>query len=138
MGPLVVAFSTALVLSLLSCEQTAYQAEPAQGAKCRIPQAPPAPAPGVPANPTYQSSTTPPTRYRGDRSFQVQFVAPDQIERACGLTMPVCGYKMMACRRGDKLILPNPCAGNSIVEPYGKLVCHELGHADGWPAYHGD
>lgn len=139
MGALSMILAIALSLGLSTCvPQTAYQSEPIAGAKCQVPQAAPKPGPGVPANSTYQSNVTPPIRYRGDRSFQVQFVAPEEIERACGLTMPICGYKMMACRRGNKLILPNPCAGNAILEPYGMLACHELGHANGWPATHGD
>lgn len=125
------------VLALLSCERTAYQSQP--DGTCEPPQVIlKRPGDNLPPNPTYQNNGTPPVRYRGDRSVMVEFVAPDKVEQACGLAKPVCGYRMMACRRGNRLIMPNPCAGNHIVEPYGKLLCHELGHANGWPAYHGD
>lgn len=126
-------------LALFSCEPTEYQFQADPTAKCDPPQVVLKRHGGnMPANATYQSNGAPPQRFRGDRSFHVQFVAPSKIEEACGLAKPICGYRMAACRRGNKLIIPNPCTGNAILEPYGKLVCHELGHANGWPAYHGD
>lgn len=128
----------AFVLS--TCEQpTAADYAPTAAKTCVPPQIV-LRKPGInyPPNATYQSNGAPPLRFRGDRSVQIQFASPDEVERLCGVTKPICGFRLMACARGNKLIMPNPCGANSIVEPYGKLLCHEMAHANGWPAYHGD
>jgi antirestriction protein ArdC len=33
--------------------------------------------------------------------------------------------------------MPNPCAFPDS-DAYAHLLCHELGHANGWPPTHGD
>jgi antirestriction protein ArdC len=45
--------------------------------------------------------------------------------------------KTNACATGERLVLPNPCAFGSN-DRYAALLCHELGHANGWPPTHGD
>jgi hypothetical protein len=39
----------------------------------------------------------------------------------------------IACANEGWAIMPNPCAWR---DPYAKMMCHELGHANGWAAGH--
>lgn len=97
----------------------------------------PVPSSGVAPNSSYVSEAAPPLRFRGDARTIIQFAPPDEVDRLCSGGRPVCGFRFSACRRGNQLIMPNPC-GPAMAEPFAKLLCHELAHVNGWPATHGD
>lgn len=77
----------------------------------------------------------PPDRFRGDVTVSVMFTSryaeecenyglnPDQSIQACSI-------------KGDRtylIIVPNPCnsTGN-----YARILCHEIGHQNGWGRRH--
>lgn len=89
---------------------------------------------------TAYSSDWPPMRYRRDNGALVMFVSPELAVKMCGppekpdQTRAGCGVM------GDNgvwvLAILNPCLFPSD-DLYALLVCHELGHINGWPADHG-
>jgi hypothetical protein len=88
---------------------------------------------------TLYSDGTPPARFQSDSAAIILFVSGDGVEQLCGKSPP--GLRTMACTKTppDKpplMVMPNPC----LVEYdyYAHLLCHELGHVNGWPATHGD
>jgi hypothetical protein len=129
--------AVALVLSAPSCERTVtrLQLAPAPAQKCEPPRIVLV-KPGMPANVTYQSNSMPPQRFQGDKRITVHFTTPEGVTKHCNGGKPICGFRIMACQKGNELILPNPCRYG--MESYGRLSCHEVAHANGWPAYHGD
>lgn len=93
--------------------------------------------PGVtPPNATYQSSGNPPVRFQADRRVTMRFTSPENVERVCGNDRKICGFTIKACFKNGEIIAPNP--NGYSTETYGRLIAHELGHANGWPAHHGD
>jgi hypothetical protein len=62
----------------------------------------------------------------------------DGINRACLPDFGAApeGMKTDACEIGGKVIAPNPCSYPET-DSYAHLLCHEIGHANGWPATHG-
>jgi len=91
----------------------------------------------VAPNSTYYSDGAPPARFRADNQVEVVFRSPTEVARICGGgTPPTCGMQILACQQGGKIYMPNPCG--SAEEFYGRLLCHELGHLNGWPSTHGD
>jgi hypothetical protein len=79
----------------------------------------------------------PPVRYQGDRTVVVMFLDPEAVPAQCkamgdGLELPAYAQ---ACQKGGLIIMPNPCRWPTRSE-YGDLACHELAHANGWPANH--
>lgn len=110
----------------------------AQGLAC-------SPAPAQPSHsaadgPTPYSDARPPARFQGSITMRMQFVAPSEVTTRCvaiGDDPPPCGYTWLACTMIERResIFPNPCA--SPGDPYADLLCHELAHANGWPATHG-
>lgn len=95
-------------------------------------------APVLPDHSTPYSDGTPPTRFQGDNYAVILFVSDSGIDKICGKAPS--GMKTLACTDMAKKIavmtLPNPCAIQ--FDYYAHLVCHELGHVNGWPAMHGD
>lgn len=117
-----------------------------------LPYAYPAAA-GVPmpasaeARPHYRG--LPPVEFRGEWTGTVRFV--DDVKALCGDDAYACGSEL-------GLILPNPCTPDKIAEvgwspsdgsmamvrvgrrwveeDYRSVVCHEIGHAHGWPGNH--
>lgn len=76
----------------------------------------------------------PPDRFEGDNSALIVFGHADVIASLCGAQNLACtwfqqGVPIMAA--------PNPCllANRDL---YAAILCHELGHANGWPKTHGD
>ena len=86
-------------------------------------------------NATYYSDGMPPARYRGNARATVRFSSQDEIVDLCG--RPPCGLVVLACQQHKQLVMPNPCTYGAA-DKYAKLLCHELGHLNGWPATHGD
>jgi len=44
--------------------------------------------------------------------------------------------KTDACETGGRIIAPNPCSFPDT-DAYARILCHEIGHANGWPSTHG-
>jgi hypothetical protein len=40
------------------------------------------------------------------------------------------------CEDGDQMALPDPFSTDP--ETFSRIIKHELGHVNGWPATHGD
>lgn len=81
---------------------------------------------------------TPPIRFRKDSGAVVWFVSPRDLQMVCGGDAPV-GMVYAGCQ-GEKdgipiIAVPNPCLFDN--EPYAHVLCHELGHRNGWPGTHG-
>lgn len=81
----------------------------------------------------------PPQRFQGDKVAVVVFGGRPVIEYLCGKPNAD-GVGPIACTGEKKhttvMALPNPCAFADF-DFYAAIVCHELGHANGWPASHG-
>ncbi len=88
----------------------------------------------APPNSTPYSSGIPPVRHQRDNVAIVFFVS--DVSQLCGKPDDP-KYTTLACQHGEKLALPNPCK-YAAFEFYARIVCHELGHRNGWPALHGD
>lgn len=80
----------------------------------------------------------PPVRFRHDATLKVTYAT--DVQAAChkaGLR-EIAGTVVNACAiltgPDPRVILPNPCAASGA---HARAACHELGHANGWPADHG-
>lgn len=86
----------------------------------------------------------PPIRFRGDAGIpKVQFAKGLQVSSLCKIDL-LTGQEVMACTflapdtmKPNRMVLPNPCQPQFRGERFAELACHELGHANGWPATHG-
>ena len=89
--------------------------------------------------PSYYTDQTPPERFRRDTTVRLQITGQDGINQACHKAFgpPPPGMKTDACEIDGRVIAPNPCAFPAS-DAYARLLCHEIGHANGWPASHGD
>jgi hypothetical protein len=73
----------------------------------------------------------PPNEYRGDKTAIIQF----------GPVITLCGHLagegeiVLACasEKGQVMVVPNPCLAEG---DYARLLCHELGHLNGWSGGH--
>ena len=92
----------------------------------------------LPPNSTPYSDGRPPARYQGGATVMLQTTDQAGINSTCQALFgaPPAGMKMNACNTGERIVMPNPCDYPN--EAYAKLLCHELGHANGWPMTHGD
>lgn len=105
--------------------------------KCKPPRVVLIP-PTAPPNSTQWSTGAPPERYQGNtRASEIRFASPDEVDRIRNNGVPTCGYRVRACEIDGRLVMPNPCTFTQI-EPYAHLLCHEVGHLNGWPLTHGD
>jgi len=93
----------------------------------------PATAPALAPNSTLYSDGIPPARYQGNNSLALTVV--DDLNTVCGTPPP--GKHFLGCVRGGRTFMPNPCRTASE-HPYPRILCHELGHVNGWPGTHGD
>lgn len=66
-----------------------------------------------------------PVDYHGDVRAAVTFVQPDEVVRLCDQ-----GPTVVACQAGAQIIAPNPCL--YVEEYYAGVLCHEVGHMNGW------
>lgn len=93
----------------------------------------------VSAVPSYVDSGMPPVRFRADNAAVVIFTGRQGIDQMCGVAGP--NYIVLACTHsinGTPVVtMPNPC-GYGDTEAFAKIMCHEMGHVNGWPADHGD
>jgi hypothetical protein len=84
------------------------------------------------------NSDMPPARFQGDVGVAVYFTDQSGIEKYCGKASP--GHIIIACHRKhingtSVLFMPNPCLTGGL-EQYAKIMCHEIGHANGWSGDH--
>lgn len=92
----------------------------------------------VPASTQYNSpysTARPPERFQFDNAAVAIFTS--DVSQICG-TLPD-GYRIIACVQRTKdgtpiMVLPNPCMFPT--EQFGHIVCHELGHRNGWGGRH--
>lgn len=75
----------------------------------------------------------PPKEFRGDNIIigEVFFGAQETVDLYCG------GHgDIIACARfdGSRMVLPNACQPEFRGQQYADIVCHELGHPNGWGA----
>lgn len=80
-----------------------------------------------------RQATEPPQRYQGDNVAVLTFSASAPADCAGGSRE--FGVTVEACTRGNLVTVPNPCAWPGS-DPYAQLLCHELGHVNGWPSNH--
>jgi hypothetical protein len=115
---------------LAPTDQTAPNCEPPRIVLVRPGRTPP--------GATYQSSSMPPERYRGDKQVTVYFTTPGEVERICsGGRKRICGFRRLACLLSDgRIIAPHP--RDYATESFGRTIAHEVGHSLGWPAEHGE
>jgi hypothetical protein len=90
-------------------------------------------------NSTTVSDARPPERFLADKTVTVQFTDQSGIDKVCHprFGTPPAGMKTNACATGSRVVVPNPC-DFAQTERYAHLLCHELGHMNGWPSTHGD
>lgn len=77
------------------------------------------------------AASMPPERYQQSRPVMVEIVSPEMVASRCiqrGAVVPA-----MACANTEFITMPNPC---QYQDWYARLLCHELGHVNGWPAHH--
>jgi hypothetical protein len=88
---------------------------------------------------TPYSDARPPAALQQNRTVTVEFTGQQRINSVCNSLFgaPPAGMKTNACATGQRLVLPNPCTFGPN-DRYAALLCHELGHANGWPPPHGD
>lgn len=78
-----------------------------------------------------ESDAVPPARYQTNNIAQVVFVDRADIQRICRSSNP----NVVACASGNTIIMQNPCP-SAYYSYYAQIMCHELGHVNGWPGYH--
>lgn len=75
----------------------------------------------------------PPARYQHDATVIVRLHPANDIARDCAELGAVHRGSVVGCFAGLGVQLPNPC---EWPDPFAQLFCHELAHANGWPADH--
>lgn len=77
--------------------------------------------------PTVGETRRPPMRMQGDARAVLEAIEPEAIESVCGPDTLAC---MRDVSHSPTVVMPNPCA--FPWDPYAVLLCHELGHVNGW------
>ena len=90
-----------------------------------------------PPEPALFSDAKPPARFQGPTTVTLQVTDQAGIDRACHplFGKPPAGMKTDACQFGDRVVLPDPCTFPAS-DRYAAILCHELGHANGWSSRH--
>lgn len=73
----------------------------------------------------------PPQEFRRDGEARIAF--HDYADAECrrrGLVHRT-GVVNLACEQNGEIVMPNPCAWGERSD-YADLLCHELGHVNGW------
>lgn len=77
----------------------------------------------------------PPDRLQGNNRTRIRFFDTLDVEEACGVPSP--DKTFLGCVRGPVhkpiIYMPNPCRRSG---EYARVLCHELGHVNGWTKYH--
>lgn len=82
-----------------------------------------------------RQASEPPARYQGAAFALAQFADTATVLRVCGGSAHEAGVMVEACVRNSVIIAPNPCQWPGS-DTYAQLLCHEMGHVNGWPANH--
>ncbi len=80
---------------------------------------------------TPDTDAVPPARFQSyNVTVRTQFLARSGVDK-------MCGTKRVACTTMDRklVIMPSPCI-YADKEYYAKILCHELGHVNGWGGNH--
>lgn len=95
---------------------------------------PPLP-PDAPPGSSYVSSAWPPSQYQKDGAAVVIFTS--DVGAYCGRASPP--LTIIACSTAKDgtpiIIMPNPNLAPKD-DFYAHIMAHELGHSEGWPAWH--
>lgn len=80
------------------------------------------------------SHDMPPVEFRGNARVEIQFVDSANLSSSCGGGASL----KMGCRstRDGVIYMPNPCELVEQNQRYADVLCHELGHANGWAGDH--
>jgi hypothetical protein len=70
----------------------------------------------------------PPQRFQGNTAAAVVFTDERTVQRMCPHVRMAVG-----CTVGRTIYVPNPCRWG---DAYATLLCHELGHVNGWSTHH--
>lgn len=74
----------------------------------------------------------PPSRFQADVAVVTVFSA-DAVARYCGPALAC----VIIMKDGSKAVLmPNPCLVGTD-DAFAGILCHEIGHVNGWPPTHG-
>jgi hypothetical protein len=92
------------------------------------------PLPKYVPNATWYNTDSPPIKYQRDAQVTVYFESPNKINWDANKGQ--CGV-VFAYQTKKEIHIPNPCVYPKT-DSYARLLCHELGHFNGWPVYHGD
>jgi len=94
---------------------------------------------GLAPNSSLFDDSRPPERFQKEATVVLEFADQAKIDEVCHprFGTPPAGMKTDACATGNKIVAPHPCAFAER-DRYAHLLCHELGHVNGWPATHGD
>jgi hypothetical protein len=82
----------------------------------------------------------PPVKYQGNTAAIVVTIDNPNSKNTCGVAPE--GYVTLACafkKKGAPIVLmPNPCRYPEAADElsYAHLLCHELGHVNGWNSTH--
>lgn len=78
---------------------------------------------------------TPPARFQHNTIVPVQFADQSTMGITCAKRGGASMLASMACSSTDLMSVPNPC---TVANGgwYARMMCHELGHANGWAAGH--
>jgi hypothetical protein len=89
--------------------------------------------------PSLYSNERPPERFQGNATIVLTTADQTGVDQACLAQFGPApeGMKTDACETGGRIFAPNPCSFPET-DLYARILCHEIGHANGWPATHGD
>ena len=91
----------------------------------------------MPPKPTPFSNGRPPARFQANATVTLQMADQAGIDAVCHAAFgkPPANMKTDGCQVGDRIVLPNPCTF-ADTDRYAAMLCHELGHANGWSSNH--
>ena len=91
----------------------------------------------MPPKPTPFSNGRPPARSQANATVTLQLADQAGIDAICHAAFgkPPANMKTDGCQLGDRIVLPNPCEF-AETDRYAAMLCHELGHANGWTSLH--
>ena len=80
--------------------------------------------------PMIGETSRPPLRFQGNARAVLEVIDPDAIEASCIAGGP----GALACTKmypdRPTVVMPNPCA--FPFDSYAVMLCHEVGHVNGW------
>jgi hypothetical protein len=84
------------------------------------------------------SDARPPLRFQHPTLVRLQTANQPVIDRLCASRFgpAPAGMRTNACQIGGMVVAPDPCSFPET-DTYAQILCHEIGHANGWPATHG-